>query len=200
MTEEKRVLPKFHDGSAELKDVNGKIGHTANYWSWAHSDLMGNTERGILAEYIVACSLGIEKQEREEWAPYDLLSKEGIKIEVKSSGYLQTWGQKKLSSPVFGIQKTYAWDPETNTYEKEKKRQADVYVFCLHVHTVPESANPLDLSQWKFYILSTRLLNEKAKNQKQISLNSLLRLGAIECLFSELHSSILRIMEKEEAK
>ena len=94
---------------------------------------------------IVACSLGIEDQERKEWAPYDLLTKEGIKVEIKSTRYLQTWGQKKLSAPVFGIQKTFAWDSETNTYEKEKKRQADVYVFFLHAHVDPESANPLDL-------------------------------------------------------
>lgn len=56
------TLPKFHDGNAELKDTAGKPVHTlADFWSWAHSDLMGNTERGILAEYIVACSLGIAR-------------------------------------------------------------------------------------------------------------------------------------------
>lgn len=188
------TLPKFHDGNTELIEDDGKPVHKlTDFWSWAHSDLMGNTERGILAEYIVACSLGIEDQEREDWAPYDLLSKEGIKIEVKSSGYLQTWGQKKLSSPVFGIQKTFAWDPETNTYEEEKKRQADVYVFCLHAHTDPESANPLDLSQWKFYVLPTKVLNEKIENQKQISLSSIIRLGAAECKFCDLRSSIQQV-------
>lgn len=31
-----------------------------DYWRWAHSDLVVNTERGVLAEFIVARALGIE--------------------------------------------------------------------------------------------------------------------------------------------
>ena len=30
-----------------------------DYWSWAHSDLIVNTERGKLAEFIVASALGV---------------------------------------------------------------------------------------------------------------------------------------------
>lgn len=191
------TLPKFHDGSASLTSTDGSaVAHLSDFWSWAHSDLMGNTERGILAEYIVACAIGVEKKERIEWAPYDLCSKEGIHIEVKSSGYLQTWGQKKLSSPTFGIQPTYGWDPSTNEYESEKRRQADVYVFCLHTHTDPETANPLDLSQWEFYVISTNELNQTVGNQKRISLGSLIKLGAIKCVFQTLYETIKKVAGK----
>jgi len=30
-----------------------------DFWAWAYSDLIGNTERGRLAEFIVAMALGI---------------------------------------------------------------------------------------------------------------------------------------------
>ena len=184
-------LPKFHDGSASLTCTDGStVAHLSDFWSWAHSDLMGNTERGILAEYIVACAIGVEKEERTEWAPYDLCSKEGIHIEVKSSGYLQTWGQKKLSTPTFGIQPTYGWDASTNEYECEKRRQADVYVFCLHTHTEPKTADPLDLFQWKFYVIFTYVLNQTVGDQKRISLGSLIKLGAMKCDFKDLYEAI----------
>ena len=185
------TLPKVHDGSAALTSTDGSaVAHLSDFWSWAHSDLMGNTERGILAEYIVACAIGVEKEERTEWASYDLCSKEGIRIEVKSSGYLQTWGQNKLSSPTFGIQPTYGWDASTNEYESEKRRQADVYVFSLHTHTDPETANPLDLSQWEFYVISTNVLNQTVGDQKTISLGSLIKIGAIQCDFKDLYKII----------
>ncbi len=161
------------------------------YWSWAHSDLIGNTERGQLAEYIVACALGIEKNARVEWDRYDLLSAEGIAIEVKTSGYIQTWEQKELSTPQFGVQPTFGWNSKTNEYDTEKKRQSDVYVFCLHKHSDQGTINPLDMSQWDFYILPTKVLNEKVPFQKTISLNGIKKLGAKLCAYEQLHMSII---------
>ncbi|WP_195985135.1 hypothetical protein [Clostridium sp. D33t1_170424_F3] len=90
------VIPShFLKGEMPLTDNMGKeIAKLEDFWSWAYSDLLGNTERGALAEYIVACAMGIQKKERTAWDKYDLLSAEGIAIEVKASGYLQTWGKK----------------------------------------------------------------------------------------------------------
>ena len=31
----------------------------AGFWKWSASDLLSNAQRGILAEYIVACDLGV---------------------------------------------------------------------------------------------------------------------------------------------
>ena len=100
------------------------------YWKWAHSDLLGNTERGILAEYLVRLALNITSN-RLSWDKYDLLYKERIRIEVKSSAYIQTWGQKELSSISFSISPSLGWDVNSNSYEDTRKRQSDIYVFCL---------------------------------------------------------------------
>ena len=80
-------------------------------------------------------------------------SRQKIAVEVKTSGYLQTWEQKALSKPIFGIQPTFGWDSKTNEYEAEKKRQSDIYVFCVHAHTDQETADPLQICQWEFNLL-----------------------------------------------
>lgn len=65
-----------------------------DFWSWSSSDLVSNTLRGILAEFLVAHDLGISQTLRTEWDAYDLVTAEGIKIEIKSAAYLQSWKQK----------------------------------------------------------------------------------------------------------
>lgn len=88
----------------------GKKRNLINFWQWAYSDLVGNTERGILAEYLVALACNIDDNARISWDAYDLKLDNGIRIEVKSSGYLQTWRQESYTKPVFSIRKTIAWD------------------------------------------------------------------------------------------
>ena len=68
---------------------------------------------------------------------------------MKASGYIQSWKQRELSKPVFSVKPTRAWDSETYKYACEAKRQADVYVFCLHNYEYrDEGLNPLDMNQW----------------------------------------------------
>ena len=43
-----------------------------DFWSWADSELLSNTLRGRLAEYLVAVDLGIANEVRSEWIAYDL--------------------------------------------------------------------------------------------------------------------------------
>ena len=67
----------------------------------------------MLAEFIVAAALGIATGGvREGWAVWDLTSPDGVRIEVKSSGYLQSWGQKELSRISFNVRETLAWDAD----------------------------------------------------------------------------------------
>lgn len=112
------------------------------------------------------------------------------KVEVKPSAYIQTWFQKRYSNIIFGIQPTQAWDEQSNTYEREKTRQADVYVFCILKHKEQTTINPLDLHQWEFYVLNSKVLNEKVPLQKSISLNRLKKLGAVLCGFESLNELV----------
>ncbi len=147
------------------------------YWQWSASDVLGNTTRGCLAEYIVATALGVVDKVRDEWAPYDLKSRDGIKVEVKSAAYIQSWHQEKFSTIGFGIHPAQAWDPETGLLEEETFRRADVYVFCLLAHKDQATIDPLNLDQWRFFVLSRKILDDKLGNQKTLRLSSLLALG-----------------------
>ena len=185
------IKPKKMDGLEILTATDGKeICPLINFWRWAYSNLLGNDERGVLAEYIVACALGVQDFVRIAWDKFDLLTKSGISVEVKASGYIQTWEQSRLSKIVFGIGRKYGWDSKTNTYDETKKRQSDIYVFCVHKHTEQDSANPLLISQWDFYLMPTTLLDEKFGEQKSVTLASLIKAGATKCEFEQINSKI----------
>lgn len=176
-----------------ITDSQGnEISSVLDYWKWAHSCLMDNAERGAFAEYLVACAIGGKGTGRVNWDKYDLVSEEGITVEVKTSAYLQTWGQNKLSAIRFGIPKTHGYNPNDNTYESDMKRQAQVYVFCVHAETEQEKVNVLDTTQWKFYVLASKVLDESKDyaDASSIGLGPLLKLGAVECRYEELHEVV----------
>jgi len=146
-----------------------------------------------LAEFIVASALDILDKLREEWDEYDLKTKNGLKIEIKSSSYLQSWEQVKLSKIIFGIQPTSGWDYTTNKRNTKKMRQSDVYIFCVLSHKDKASVDPLNLSLWDFYILETEILNKKLKTQKTITLSSLLKLNPIKTKYNRIKQTIEEI-------
>ncbi len=140
-----------------------------DYWQWAYSGIIGNTERGNLAEFLVSRALGVTDDVRNDWEDFDLTTEDGIKIEVKSSAYVQAWKQKKPSTPSFGIGKTLStWDYSSET----RQRYADIYVFCLLAHLDKETINPMDIGQWEFYALRTDEIEKEFGNAKSISLKS----------------------------
>ena len=161
-----------------------------DFWKWSVSDLISNATRGTLAEFIVAMAMGIDLSTvREEWDAYDLETEDGIKIEIKTSAYLQTWFQKNYSKIIFSIKPAYFWDAKTNKTSKIKSRPSDIYVFCLLKHKDKKTVNPLKLEQWVFYVVSTEKINEFYGNKKSIQLNSLEKIT--ECVnYSELKEKI----------
>jgi len=167
-----------------------------DFWQWSASDLLNNAMRGKLAEYIVASALGCDDGIRYEWDAYDLKLADGTKIEIKSAAYLQSWAQTRYSDISFGIQPTFGWDASTNGFGTEKKRQADIYIFCLLTHKDKASVNPLDMEQWRFYCLPTEILDDRLGDQKAISLNRLLALTPVEVRYSQLKQVISVLKEQ----
>lgn len=165
-----------------------------NFWQWMGSDLLSNSLRGAFAEYLVALAVGAADRVQEEWAPYDVTTPDGINVEVKTSGYIQTWYQTKISAPTFDIAPKLAWDAGSNIWTDEKKRWADVYVFCLHHHKVQSNVNPLDMSQWTFFVLPTSVLNREVGEQKRIGINRLQQMGANAVRFTEIADAIQKAL------
>lgn len=162
-----------------------------DFWRWSSSDIISNAKRGVLAEFIVGSALGITQDNiRDEWAAFDLLSPEGIRIEVKSAAYIQSWSQNKLSSISFNVRKTRAWSAETNIQEKEAHRQAQVYVFSLLAHQEKSTIDPLNVKQWRFYVLPTYLLDARSRSQHSITLRSLESLAGGYIFYEGLRNAI----------
>jgi hypothetical protein len=161
---------------------------------------MSNTARGLLAEFFVACALGIIEKMRVEWAPFDLTSREGIKVEVKSSAYIQSWTQQRMTAPSFSIAPTRLWNPDLGAYVGERKRHADVYVFCLHAHQERATLNPLDIRQWQFFVTPTAFLDTCLGVQKTVGLRTLQRIGATEVAYGTLNATIARCAGRDNAE
>ena len=165
------------------------------FWRWALSDVLSNTARGLLAEFFVACDLGVTDSLRVEWAPFDLTSRGGIRVEVKSAAYLQRWTQKRMTSPTFSVTPTRYWDQDVGDFIGERKRHAEVYVFCLHAHKERATLNPLDVRQWQFYVAPTTLLDTHLGTQKTVRLATLQRLGITEVAYGAIDSVITRLVD-----
>jgi hypothetical protein len=166
-------------GSEPFTDGRDDLGFDLlGFWQWSASDLVLNTARGVLAEYLVARALGVDVSGvRDGWAAYDLLTPSGIKVEVKSAAYLQSWHQGRPSTVSFRTARTRAWDPDTNRLDAEPRRQADVYVFAILAHREKSTLNPCDVRQWEFHVLPTPVLNERTRSQHSITLPTLTRLS-----------------------
>ena len=161
--------------SAQLsgdEEFQGMTGATVrDFWQFALGDLRMNNARGYLAEFIVGKALGIENLKRVEWDSYDLLFGD-ITIEIKSSAYLQSWEQKKVSTLQFsGLQGTryHPRAPGNGEDPLGKRFNAMVYVFCAHTQTEHESYDQLDIAQWEFFVVSRSDLAETGLRSLGIS-------------------------------
>ena len=189
-----RLKTQRRTGDERFTDGEQKLPITIrDFWCWSTSDLLSNTTRGVLAEFLVATALGIASSGvRDPWAAYDLEA-DGLKIEVKSSAYLQSWFQKRPSSIAFDTPKTRAWDPDTNAVAADSARQADVYVFAVLIHTDKNTVNPLDVSQWEFYVLPTSALNSELGARRSITLKALQGTSAGPVTFDRLAARIRHV-------
>ena len=166
-----------------------------DFWRWAYSDLLTNTNRGRLAEFIVARALGLGFTDvRTEWDAFDLVTATGVKVEVKSAAYVQSWFQKRLSDICFVVSARRGWDATTNEMESTPRHHADVYVLALLANQDKASIDPLDLAQWKFYVIPTATLNSRKRGRRSITLKSL----SVERTIERLRSDISKMQKQRD--
>ena len=174
----------FHSATASLDTT------VVDFWRWAYSDLAANNTRALVAEFLVARALGQTARPRLEWDAVDVVV-DGVKVEVKCAGYVQTWAQKKASAIRFDIASKLGWDAATNTSAAVSSRAADVYVFALHAHKERESLDVLDFAQWEFYVVARRTLDERLPKQRNASMATLIRIGATSVTYDALREAVL---------
>jgi hypothetical protein len=169
----------------------------SDFWKWAYSDFVNNIQRGALAEFIVASAIGCTEPSRIQFRPYDLLSPEGWRVEVKCAAYVQSWDIRHPDHVSYSIAPAQMPDPILGYVDNApKQRNCDCYVFSLYKATSPDQ-NPLDMGLWEFFILKTAILNEAKPSQKTITLPSLLDLSPVKSSYSLLKQSLAEAMSRE---
>ncbi|MFI9625262.1 hypothetical protein [Streptomyces sp. NPDC052042] len=147
-------------------------GTVLDFWRYAMPDLRTNTTRGLLAEFLVHRAVGAEER-NAEWESFDVLAPDGLRIEVKTSAYLQAWEQRRLSQIRFTRLRGRVWTSEAED-AVEPTYNADVYVFALHIARTHAAYDPLDIGQWHFYVASRACV--EATGQAGMGLASVQRL------------------------
>ena len=183
-------------GTEQFTDNGKPIGLSVlDFWKFSYSEL-NSDPRDDIAEYLVSIALDkTEPYNKRNWTLFDI--EYGDKrIEVKSTSYYQTWRTdgKVSKQRCFSIRKAMA------TGDKEPKRQSDVYVFCLLNGETEAEADPLKLENWDFYIVPTKVIDEKCGDNKTVSLARIKRLGYEPCPFSQIRSRVDAALSNQAAE
>ncbi len=155
------------------KERFGSGATVGEFWRWALGDVRMNSARGYLVEFLVAKALGDPSPMRIEWGPYDVRGADGTLVEIKTTGYLQSWTQKRLSTPQWTFPSVFAsevWSPElVATVPVDPESRVHVWVFALQTCKIPAAYNPLDLDQWEFRVVPHRQLIRARQKSGRIS-------------------------------
>jgi hypothetical protein len=172
------IIAKLKSGDEHLQFDKTNIGYTLlDFWRWSVSDILSNASRGRFAEFIVGTAIDLKIENlRNEWDAFDLKTKDGIKIEIKSASFIQSWRQKNYSTISFSIKEATHMDNIVSMKRSEAKRHSDIYVFCLLKNKDQLTIDPLQLDQWEFYVLPTTQLNNYKRSKTSITLPSLQKL------------------------
>jgi hypothetical protein len=172
--------PELLTGDEEIAGTGATL---RDFWAWTLSDLRTNTVRPMLAEFLVARALGAAGRPRVEWDPFDVLTPDNIRVEVKSGAYLQAWEQSKLSAISFGGLNARTWSGSTSLSETSSYN-ADVYVFAVLTAREHAAYDALDLDQWSFWVLPREVV--EGLGQKSIGLARVEALAGPPVAFGEL--------------
>ena len=148
-----------------------------DFWQWAFGDLCDDDIKGVFVEWLVHKLLNIKTARRVSWANSDVITPSGIRIEVKSSAYWQSWKfinefgdfelkEKYVVMPPNKIRFSglVARDSTDANRSGEPSLKSDIYVFAFQKEESIKNWNALDLTQWEFYlVMAEDLLKHGAK-------------------------------------
>ncbi len=169
------------------RDINLCI---IDFWRWALSNLTSCVTQKLFAEFIVAAALNRHTDVRNENDIYHLETIGGKKIEVFSSAYIQTWSHNGLPNISFTLNPGFDLSVDSPLQSSERLHLIDILIFCLLHHRNEHTLNPLNLSQWTFFVINSHHFKKPSGEKKSISLNKLKQLNPIVCGFENLRRII----------
>jgi len=168
-----------------------------DFWRFHYSNIYDI--QGRIAEFVVSKALDIhEPQNDQYWTLWDLTYK-GVRIEVKETSYYHSFNKEEKVSlrRSFGIPKAHgSYDPEVSG-NTEFCRQNDLYIFCLNTGYTKEESYPLNLNNWEFYLVPTKVINRECGDNKTISLQRIRKMGFAPQKYSEIKSAVDSMIASE---
>ena len=165
----------------------GKLLNVLSFYRWAFGDLTDqDSDIGMLAEYLVGDILNCLPPTRKVNAPFDLITKSGVTIEVKATTHKRV---KKDRTPY------YCWDVSTQSEMLKGNRPiADYWVFLIatfprETSRTPRVVQAFDLRNWSAYVVSGEKLRT-AGCTRYISESTLRRLGVESVPLKDLNHEI----------
>ena len=155
-----------------------------DYWQWAYSDLLNSSNRSVLAEFIVASSLGAVRIDKKISIPakdrYGLLSPHGYRLYIISTAYIRSLD---------------ADHPDNISFRMTSQRIPDVYIFCVY-KAIGADKSPLDLELWDFYVLKAVMLRNMEHARDTITFRSLMDKDPIWCDYYGIEKALRAVMKK----
>lgn len=166
-----------------------------DFWKYKYSNIWNMQE--YIAEFLIEKALGLEKsQNTDSWTLYDI-DYRSKRIEIKETSYYHPWNENgNISNQrVFGITMANS-SYEKPSQENKFERQNDIYVFCLNIGKTREEANPMNITNWEFYIVPTKTINALCGKNKTISLGKVKSI-AKQVDYFEIKNYIDDLIDKE---
>lgn len=194
-------------GDEPFTNAGEPIGITVfDFWQYELSNVYNMYPR--IAEFLVGKALGLDMPSNSQyWTLWDVdytpnwLDNKLVRVEVKGTSYYHPWSEKRISE-----QRTFDVKPSNLGYESEHGKQigrnCDIYVFCLNTGRTRETANPMDVSTWEFYVAATSYLNRVlTPTQKSVSLNKIRKLAGVKRVsYDGIKDEIDRLIKTGEAQ
>ena len=158
--------------------IDDLYGNTVlDFWSWAFSDLISSSNRGVFAEFVVGAVLGTTENARIEWDVADHIYR-GRKIKVKSAAYIEHWLQSKPSRIAFPIDHVQRKEIKTSVPGLTLYPKPEVYVFCVFDVKERNEADILDMAKWLFYPVAAHIIESKYRRKKSVTLREVQRVAS----------------------
>ena len=165
----------------------GKALNVLSFYRWAFGDLTeSDSDVGVLAEYLVGDLLGCLPPTRKEQAPFDLITKSGVTIEVKATTHKYA---REGRTPY------YRWEVKSQSEALKGNRPiADYWLFMIasfprETSRTPRVVQAFDLKNWKVYVVTGEKLRT-AGCTRYISESTLRRLGVEPIPLKDLNHEI----------
>ena len=94
-------------------------------------------------------------------------------------------GNRASHSVKDGVFFSFGGNKNEHCFWKNIIAKSDVYVFCFFDQQNQKTVDPMNLREWRFFIISVDVINHRCSGQKSISLEKVLTLNPFEVSYEE---------------